>query len=128
MFKFTPTEIKDMAHELGEKIKSKQEQHENFWISHLCQRMIRSIKDSGISLNNSSFDYFSDKLKEELHWQDISDDDISLFFSVMANRKIAVDYFKQDEYDCFENYTIHKDGLKVSVTYGQGCLIVIQAL
>ena len=97
-----------------------------FFNSSLCERMVQDIIAKDYSLDNEGFAYFPERVREHLGWQDISDDDIKLFISVMSEDKLfPVDVPTQTDEDYIE-IDIVRRGLSITVLYGQGCAIIIR--
>jgi hypothetical protein len=97
-----------------------------FFNSPLCERMVQDIIDKDYSLDNEGFAYFPERVREQLGWQDISDEDVNLFISVMSEDKLfPVDVPTQTDEDYVE-IDIVRRGLSITVLYGQGCAIIIR--
>ncbi len=108
---------------LNEDIKRKKE----FIESNLFKKMCSDIIQANETISNENFMYETEiPTKTKLHWLDLKDDQIEQFFSAMCYIN-DVD-FDIDE-DCpFDNYIYTRNGLQVTLMYGQGTLITLTPL
>lgn len=120
--------MKELAKNMANRMKEEHQKNLDFYHSETFHTILKAFKDKQASVDNEYFAYFPEKVKAQLGLEDISDNDIKMFFTVMHKQNIGVEDMSSvetDEDNGFENYSFIKQGLFVSVMFGQGCAIFI---
>lgn len=119
-------EKNDLVVAYVERLKEKENKERLFRASALFLKMVSDIFDSNYILDEEYWSYNKDKVKKELGWEDISNEDIKMFFECMS--KMDGNYDRPPYSDTskkFNNVTLYKNRLKVFMMFGQGTSITI---
>lgn len=107
-------------------MQEKQQERKDFFESALCKRMISDIIQYDYCLDQESFAYFPEKAREALSWQDVSKEDVELFFQTMSEEKLfPVDKPTETNSEMFTEILIYRCGLITRILIGQGSIIQI---
>lgn len=128
---FNGIDMQELAKRMVERMQKEKAENEIFFASPQCASMIEDMKTKGKGelLDNETFAYFGDKVKEKFGWENIPDETINKFIYVMSSLDVGKEFItdKGEDENCpFSNFNFIKKGIKVDVMIGQGtavCLI-----
>lgn len=106
--------------------KEKQEKLSLFIKSALFNKIISTMIEKNIFLDEENFRYFPEKVLAEFSIDNLTEESLSLFIDCMVDDELLVpqNTFIEEE-NPFENTTSEKLGLRVFLMWGQGCCIQI---
>ncbi len=110
-------------------IKEKQEKIEKLSIfikQPIFNKIIQSIIENKIFLDEEDFRYFPEKTLAQFNIKELTVQDLNTFIDAIINDELIIPQNTTVEEDNpFENTTSEKLGLKVFMMWGQGCCIQI---
>lgn len=110
-------------------IKEKQEKIEKLSIfikQPIFNKIIQSIIENKIFLDEEDFRYFPEKTLAQFNIKELTVQDLNTFIDAIINDELIIPQNTTIEEDNpFENTTSEKLGLKVFMMWGQGCCIQI---
>lgn len=110
-------------------IKEKQEKIEKLSIfikQPIFNKIIQSIIENKIFLDEEDFRYFPEKTLAQFNIKELTVQDLNTFINAIINDELIIPQNTTIEEDNpFENTTSEKLGLKVFMMWGQGCCIQI---
>ena len=104
----------------------KELQQTEFFNSALCRRLARDLIEKKKGLNSEDFLYFSEKIKDELDWSMIRDEEVELFIDTLTARHLPVDKPSTEDTETETHY--FRLGLHIITLYGQGAITLIRAV
>lgn len=118
--------ISAVAHKMMKEKQEKIERLSNFIKQPIFNKIIRSIIENKIFLDEESFRYFPEKTLEQFNIKELTEQDLNTFIdAIIDNELIIPQNTTVEEDNPFENITSEKLGLKVFMMWGQGCCIQI---
>lgn len=125
-FEINENIISAVAHKMIKEKKEKIERLSNFIKQPIFNKIIRSIIDNKIFLDEENFRYFPEKTLAQLNIKELTSQDLNTFIdAIIDNELIIPQNTTVEEDNPFENITSEKLGLKVFMMWGQGCCIQI---
>lgn len=125
-FEFSEETIKSVAEKIIQERKEKFERLSSFIKQPIFYKIIRTIIDKKIFLDEENFRYFPEKVLSEFEIKELTKQDLNTFIEAIIDDDILIPQNTTVEEDnCFENTTSEKLGLKVFMMWGQGCCIQI---
>jgi len=125
-FEFSEETIKSVAEKMIQERKEKFEKLSSFIKQPIFYKIIRTIIDKKIFLDEENFRYFPEKVLTEFQIKELTEQDLNTFIEAIIDDELFVPQNTTVEEDnCFENTTSEKLGLKVFMMWGQGCCIQI---
>lgn len=125
-FEFSEETIKSVAEKIIQERKEKFERLSSFIKQPIFYKIIRTIIDKKIFLDEENFRYFPEKVLSEFEIKELTNQDLNTFIEAIIDDDILIPQNTTVEEDnCFENTTSEKLGLKVFMMWGQGCCIQI---
>lgn len=125
-FEFSEETIKSVAEKIIQERKDKFERLSSFIKQPIFYKIIRTIIDKKIFLDEENFRYFPEKVLSEFEIKELTKQDLNTFIEAIIDDDILIPQNTTVEEDnCFENTTSEKLGLKVFMMWGQGCCIQI---
>jgi len=125
-FEFSEETIKSVAEKMIQERKEKFEKLSSFIKQPIFYKIIRTIIDKKIFLDEENFRYFPEKVLSEFQIKELTEQDLNTFIEAIIDDELFVPQNTTVEEDnCFENTTSEKLGLKVFMMWGQGCCIQI---
>lgn len=125
-FEFSEETIKSVAEKIIQERKEKFEKLSSFIKQPIFYKIIRTIIDKKIFLDEENFRYFPEKVLSEFEIKELTKQDLNTFIEAIIDDDILIPQNTTVEEDnCFENTTSEKLGLKVFMMWGQGCCIQI---
>lgn len=121
-------DMKKVVEETVKRLNAEKEKRLTFFDSPLCKKMMEEIKEKNHMLESESFAYFPERDRVPLGWgNEISDADVQLFLSVMAERSFGEVTNETEDNECgFFNFSFVREGLLVSLISGQGTSIMVK--
>ena len=126
MDKLSNADIDSIVAKMIAEKKEKQEKLAVFIKSSLFNKIVFTIIDKNIFLDEENFRYFPEKVLAEFDIQELDQESLNLFIDCMTDNQLLIPqntFVEEDNY--FENSTSEKLGLKVFMMFGQGCCIQI---
>lgn len=122
----TNDKIDEIVSKMIAEKKEKQEQLSLFIKSALFTKIISTMIEKNIFLDEENFRYFPEKVLAEFSIEELDADSLNLFIDCMTDDELLVpqNTFVEEE-NYFENTTSEKLGLRVFLMWGQGCCIQI---
>lgn len=125
-FEFSEETIKSVAEKIIQERKDKFERLSSFIKQPIFYKIIRTIIDKKIFLDEENFRYFPEKVLSKFEIKELTEQDLNTFIEAIIDDEILIPQNTTVEEDnCFENTTSEKLGLKVFMMWGQGCCIQI---
>lgn len=125
-FEFSEETIKSVAEKMIQERKDKFERLSSFIKQPIFYKIIRTIIDKKIFLDEENFRYFPEKVLSKFEIKELTEQDLNTFIEAIIDDELFVPQNTTVEEDnCFENTTSEKLGLKVFMMWGQGCCIQI---
>lgn len=125
-FEFSEETIKSVAEKIIQERKDKFERLFSFIKQPIFYKIIRTIIDKKIFLDEENFRYFPEKVLSKFEIKELTEQDLNTFIEAIIDDEILIPQNTTVEEDnCFENTTSEKLGLKVFMMWGQGCCIQI---
>lgn len=125
-FEFSEETIKSVAEKIIQERKDKFERLSSFIKQPIFYKIIRTIIDKKIFLDEENFRYFPEKVLSKFEIKELTEQDLNTFIEAIIDDEILIPQNTTVEEDnCFENTTSKKLGLKVFMMWGQGCCIQI---
>lgn len=123
----TPEEEEKFIQEFSRKMLEQQQARKAFWDSGVCHQMAEDIINKDYSLTAERWAYFSDDIRKDLNWGKYTDEQVDLFFDCLTSDEFPIDKPKTIDEKClFENETLYRLGLEISLMWGQGTAIAIR--
>lgn len=125
-FEFSEETIKRVAEKMIQEKKEKFERLSSFIKQPIFNKIIRSIIENKIFLDEEDFRYFPEKTLGQFNIPELNATDLNNFIDVMIDDDLITPHnIVEEEDNPFENTTSEKLGLKVFMMWGQGCAIQI---
>jgi hypothetical protein len=106
--------------------KEKQEKLSSFIKSTLFTKIVATILEKNIFLDEEDFRYFPEKVLENFSIKELNQESLNLFIDCMIDDELLTPQKTFiEEKNPFENSTSEKLGLNVFLMWGQGCCIQI---
>lgn len=114
----------------AEDMAARKRQREAFLASETFTRMVAALRDNPnpLRVDSEEIAYFADRVKAEVGWTFATEEDIRMFFNVVAcpHAETVEAGSQSEDDDCmFDNCSFRHFGLSVWMMFGQGTAICI---
>lgn len=123
---FSEADIQAVAEKMRLEREEKTKKRSEFIKTSLFSKIINTIIEKDIFLDEESFRYFPEENLAKFSLPELTKNDLNLFIDCMTDDNLITpqNSFIEEDND-FDNTTTEKLGLKVFMMWGQGCCIQI---